>query len=115
MNQSQLLVSLKKIEKLVGECLDAVASGAVRSSTIKKRSAATSSSQNALPDHILRLGDQGFFKKSKTAREVHAKLGATYECEVDRVAMALLRLRKRNQLRKTSKIVDGRKQVAYVR
>lgn len=114
MNQTRLLANLKKIAELVADCQDAIASGRIRGGATKKTSP-ESTPRNALPDHILRLRDGGFFRQSKTAREVHAKLRPTYECDVDRVAMALLRLRKRNQLRKASKIVDGRKQVAYVR
>ncbi len=115
MNQNQLLANLKKINALVGECLDAVASGTIRGGGTKKTLTARSSSSAALPDHILRLRDSGFFKQSKTAREVHTKLRPTYECELNRVAVVLLRLRKKNELRKASKIVDERKQVAYVR
>jgi hypothetical protein len=68
----------------------------------------------ALPDHILKLRDTGFFDSSKTSSEVHARLKTKYPCEPDRVAMALLRLQRRRELRKASKITEGRKQVAYV-
>ena len=50
----------------------------------------------------------------RTAREVQEKLQPSYPCDVDRIAMALLRLNERKELRKASKVVDGRKQVAYV-
>ena len=68
----------------------------------------------ALPDHILRLRDTGFFDSAKTSSEVHARLQTKYPCEPDRVAMALLRLQRRRELRKASKVTEGRKQVAYV-
>jgi hypothetical protein len=69
---------------------------------------------NALPDRILELRDKNFFKEPRTAREVHEKLRATYLCELNRVAMALLRLKEKKKLRKASKLVDGKRQVAYV-
>jgi len=75
---------------------------------------AKGSSRRGLPAHILKLRDQGFFKKPKTAHEVQAKLQLVYPCELDRVAMALLRLQRRKQLRKASKMVGKKKQVAYV-
>jgi|SRR6267142_5335385 len=68
----------------------------------------------ALPDHILKLRDTGFFDSAKTSSEVHARLQTKYPCEPDRVAMALLRLQRRRELRKASKATGGRKQVAYV-
>ena len=70
--------------------------------------------QKSLSAHILKLRDQGFFKEPKTAHEVQVKLRPVYPCELDRVAMALLRLQRRKQLRKTSKMVGKKKQVAYV-
>ena len=72
------------------------------------------SANKRLPAQILTLKDQDFFKKPKTASEVHARLESKYPCEHDRVAMALLRLQRRRQLRKTSKLLNKKKQVAYV-
>lgn len=69
---------------------------------------------SALPAHISKLKDQGFFKSPKTAVEVRGKLQPTYHCDLDRVSMALLRLHKRRLLRKTTKLVGKRKQIAYV-
>jgi len=68
-----------------------------------------------LPAQILKLRDQHFFNEPRTAREVRERLKSKYACDHDRVAMALLRLQHRKQLRKTSKIVDKKKQLAYVR
>jgi hypothetical protein len=68
----------------------------------------------SLPDHILSLRDAGYFGQSRTAAEVNKKLQSKYDCEVDRVTMALLRLQRRKKLRKASKKVDDRKQTAYV-
>jgi hypothetical protein len=67
-----------------------------------------------LPARLLKMRDQGFFKKPQTSGEVHEKLQLQYSCEPDRVAMALLRLHKRRQLRKTSKSTGKKKQDAYV-
>jgi hypothetical protein len=46
--------------------------------------------------------------------DVREKLQPTYHCDVDRVAMALLRLHKRKQLRKTKKAVGKKRLIAYV-
>ena len=69
---------------------------------------------DGLPGHIVRLRDEGHFKSPKTAKEVQEKLQPVYACDVDRVAMALLRLLRKKAIRKTSKTVGKRKQVAYV-
>lgn len=75
---------------------------------------ASDASRRGLPAHILALRGKGYFKEPKTAAEVHRKLTTNYRCEPDRVAMALLRLQRRKQLRKSSKKVGKKKQVAYV-
>ena len=68
----------------------------------------------ALPAHVGKLRSQGFFTTPRTAVEVREKLQPTYHCDLDRVAMALLRLHKRKQLRKTKKLVGKKKLIAYV-
>ena len=73
-----------------------------------------SGSSGSLPDQILGLRDTGFFKQPKTAQEIHTKLQPAYACESDRVAMALLRLKNKKNLRVTSKVVGGKKIKAYV-
>lgn len=70
--------------------------------------------EEGLPAQILKLRGHGFFKEPKTANEVQSKLQPTYHCELDRVAMALLRLQRRKKLRKSSKMLKKIKQVAYV-
>lgn len=67
-----------------------------------------------LPDHILNLRKNGFFSQPRTAIDTHKKLKGTYHCEVDRVAMALLRLASRKQLRKASKVEGKKRYQAYV-
>ena len=118
MNRKTLVALLKKIETLVADCLKAVddrafspkvGKEAPASKHVRKHSAGVT-----LPDCIVEVRDAGFFKEPRIAREVHEKLYATYPCEIDRVAMALLRLNERKKLRKASKLVDKKKQVAYV-
>lgn len=72
------------------------------------------SSRGGLPAHLLNLRDSAFFKEPRTVKETHAKIQSNYPCDLNRVAVALLRLQKRRQLRKTSKGVGDNKQVAYV-
>jgi len=70
--------------------------------------------QSTLPQHITRLRDSGFFAQPRTGDEVHAQLKSTYQCEPDRVAMALLRLATRKELRKATKTINNRRYQAYV-
>ena len=60
------------------------------------------------------LRNNGFFSKPKTADETASKLQGTYHCEGNRVAMALLRLANRRQLRRATKVVDKKEYKAYV-
>ncbi len=108
----ELVESLEKIRVLVDEAL----SGTKRKVTARraKPENVEDAKRDGLPGHILRLRDSGFFKQPKTAVEVYAELQAEYHCEVDRVAMALLRLMKKGLLRKASKMKGKRRQVAYV-
>lgn len=71
--------------------------------------------KNSLPTLILQLREKGFFKQPKIPQEVHKKLQPIYPCDLNRVEVALLRLYKKRQLRKTSKIVGRKKVIAYVR
>ena len=72
------------------------------------------SGKQSLSDYIIELRDSGFFSKPKTAEETHTKLIEKYHCELNRVAMALLRLAERKQLRKASKLIGKKKYKAYV-
>jgi hypothetical protein len=114
MIREDLVAYLTQIQNLAGQCLvglqtsDAKSVGTDEHVRIKKPA-----SRLALPKRIIELRNSGFFSVPRTAREVHESLRSTYPCEVDRVAMALLRLKKK-ELRKASKVVDGKKQVAYV-
>lgn len=67
-----------------------------------------------LPELILALRDSGFFHEPRTAGEVHVKLLETYNCLLNRVQMALLRLHRRRELRKTVKKAGDQERTAYV-
>lgn len=68
-----------------------------------------------LPARILELRNSRFFVVPKIDAEVHKKLESDkYYCELNRVSMALFRLAKKNELRKASKIVEGKTRIAYV-
>ena len=79
-----------------------------------KRARPAGDANDALPGRILELRDKGFFGQPKTSKEVQKKLESTYPCELNRVTMALRRLNERKKLRKASKVVDEKKQDAYV-
>ncbi len=116
MRDKEIAGALEKIRAILDEVLipkkrptrKGASGGPSKSSSRPPRSS------SALPDHLQRLRDAGFFKQPKTAVEAHAKLQPTYHCDVNRVAMALLRLWRKRLLRKTFKVVGKRKQVAYV-
>ena len=101
---SQIIFRLERLESAV------FGSGSKRSTEKTQKRPP----REGLPGFILRLRDQGFFKQPKTAGKVHEKLRSNYHCELDRVAMALLRLQRRKELRKSSELVGQKKQVAYV-
>jgi hypothetical protein len=114
MNRAKVVSSLRQIQVLVDDCLREAGEPDVASSRTRKSSGATAKvSRNTLPKRILELRTKEFFKVPRTAREAQEKLQSSYPCEVDRIAMALLRLNERKELRKASKVVDGKKQVAY--
>ncbi len=81
------------------------------SASSKKERASNSQSLN---DHIVNLRDKKYFSQPKTAREVHTRLQSIYLCDLNRVEVALVRLSQKKQLRKTSKILNGKKVLAYV-
>jgi hypothetical protein len=70
--------------------------------------------KSGLPGHILALREGGFFREPRTPSEVHAKLLETYHCLLNRVQMALLRLLRRRELRKTIKKIGDQEVAAYV-
>jgi hypothetical protein len=68
----------------------------------------------SLPDRLIQLREVGFFQQPRTAAEAHSKLLENYHCVLDRVQMALLRLLRRRQLRKTTRTINDQEQIAYV-
>lgn len=71
-------------------------------------------SRISLPSLILKLRHGGFFKQPQSANDVYKKLSTTYSCKIDRINMALKRLKERKKLRIADKIIKGRKILAYV-
>jgi hypothetical protein len=69
---------------------------------------------NSLADHIIALRDHRSFKQPLTPEEVYKKINKIYPCDFSRVKVCLLRLQRRRQLRKTSKLIGKKKYVAYV-
>lgn len=114
MSSEQLISALKQIEALVGECLKAVGREPGRSGSERGNAAADKTGKKTLSDHILELRDKGVFSEIQTAREIHQKLQASYPCVLNRVEVELPRMVARKQLRKASKVVNGKTQAAYV-
>jgi len=87
-----------------------------RLTIIEKRKAETKGkgSKKSLSDHIIELRERGSFKRPIVPVEVHKKLAAIYPCDFSRVKVELIRLQKRGQLRKTSKLIGEKKYIAYV-
>lgn len=111
MDEKRLLDALKQIRSLA----DAALSGTVSKAKIARASQAEAKGNpESLPNQIVALRDQGFLSQPKTYNEVHQELSPTYPCEVDRVKVACKRLQHRKLLRKTSKTIGKKKQIAYV-
>lgn len=102
--KKQILSRIDRLEKAVFSS---------EKKSLKKGEVVTGSGTR-LPKHILALREKDFFKQPKTSSEVHAKLRPSYPCDLNRVAVALVRLHKRRMLRKTSKLVDKKRLTAYV-
>lgn len=111
---NNLVARLRQIEALVAACLRDASTGPVLGRRVGKSTDLRRPHANSLSTRIFSLKDGGFFRQARTAANVHEKLQASYECELNRVAVALLRMSKRRQLRKTSKNVGKAKQIAYV-
>jgi uncharacterized protein (UPF0335 family) len=100
----QILSRIDRLEKVVFRS---------EKKNLKKCEVVTGSGMK-LPKHILALREKDFFKQPKISSEVHAKLESNYPCDLNRVAVALVRLSKRRKIRKTSKIVNKKRLTAYV-
>src|SRR3989338_5841371 len=103
----QNMKDLKEISKVLQDHERRIS--ALEKPTGKVKKTVVKNSKQSPSDHIIELRDDGFFSQPKTAEETHAKLTGKYHCELDRVAMALLRLAGRKQLRKASKLVNKKK------
>jgi len=66
-----------------------------------------------LPERILALRDNNFFGSPRTDVEVHTEITKTYPCDLNRVSVALLRLSKKKELRRTAKVKENKEYVAY--
>ena len=106
------MVENKDISRILADHEKRIASLEKRLDTGKKPK--VNSDVKTLPEHIIELRDDGFFSQPKTAEETHSKLSMKYSCKLNRVAVALVRLAGKRQLRKASKTVNGKEYQAYV-
>jgi len=115
MKQAAIVASLRQIELLAAQCLEGLGESRRQAS---EESNPTSNlkpvAARTLPQLIVECRDEGFFKDTRTAREVHEKLLPSYACEINRVVTALRRLAEGKKLRRASKTIDKKKQIAYV-
>jgi hypothetical protein len=114
MSEKDLIAALERIKSIVDTALGARRAAKASRRSKSARAQIYASEPTTLPEHIIKLRDGGFFKEPRSAGEVHAKLQATYHCALDRVVMALLRVKNARKLRKTSKVVGKKKLIAYV-
>lgn len=82
--------------------------------TVTRKQSQSRALATSLPDCIISIRSNGFFKKPRSIDEVHEHIQNEYSCEVDRVSMALLRLAKRRELRKCFVMKNDRKFKAFV-
>ena len=113
MNRNNLISTLEQIKASTEELLQELgrATRAPRKGLPPEKKKGTPKS---LPTWILKLRDEGLFRQARTAVYVHGKLQAHYPCDIGKVRVALIRLQRRKQLRKTSLGIGSKKQVAYV-
>ena len=114
MDKEKLTKNLQQIKMFADACLKEIDSKNPHSRRKVFKYSTSTNSRMTLPKHILSLRENRVFKQPKTALEVHAKLQSIYPCDINRVEVALVRLRKGGKLRKSSKLVKGKQLVAYV-
>lgn len=73
------------------------------------------SEAKTLGSHIIEIRETGYFSEPRTAREVHSAIQKVYACEIKRVENELARLQKKGEFRKTSKVINEKKLIAYVK
>jgi hypothetical protein len=66
-----------------------------------------------LPERILALRNNNFFRSPRTDADVHTEITKTYPCDLNRVSVALLRLSKKKELRRTTKVEENKEYIAY--
>ena len=111
--KENVVVRLREIRRLADEVLQMIGTPARAKPKRKQKSQAIQTSRNTLPDHVLQLKEEGFFRQPHTVSEVHKKLQGIYPCDLNRVAVALYRLSKKRLLRRISEGAGKNKQVAY--
>lgn len=109
--EAELISSLEQIKAIVDAALSGARSDVSRK-TVRQATVVARTTKEGLPAQILALRDKGFFKQPKTAPEVHEALQSQYSCALNRVEVALMRIKK-TELRKTTKLVGERKKKAY--
>lgn len=112
MKQDNLLSVLQEIKALAEKALDGHRE--VLKTRVRKKPSTDSMTKGSLEDHILKLREAGFFKFPQTVDEIYQKLQSIYICDRVRVTTALWRLSQHKDLRKASKLVNKKKQAAYV-
>ena len=114
MDRDELITTLRQVKTLITRVIRELGQSARSPRQPSSSRTKDSRAPKTLPEWILRLRDEGFFKQPKTAKEAHAKIQLLYPCDLNRVEVALLRLQKRKKLRKASKGIGEKKQLAYV-
>ena len=114
MNRDKLIAALQQIKILAEGALKENSQLVPRGTKSRKEPDPKLPSANKLPTHILQLRVGGFFKQPRTPKEVRMKLVKIYPCDLNRIEVGLLRIQGRRQLRKTSKVIGKKKQIAYV-
>ena len=94
-HRTSLVQKLQDIQNLATEALCELGDGVRKPRRAEHKVHNSASGPTSLPRHILKLRETGYFKQPKTVKEVHSKLKPTYDCEFDRVVMALLRVQRR--------------------
>ena len=106
-NNGELITRIKQLEKRVTS---------LESKFLEKKvlTQPDNDLKKSLGDRIIVLRDEKFFSTPQAGMETHERMLESYHCELNRVEVALVRLADKKQLRKTSKVIDGKKYKAYV-
>ena len=111
MARDSVVDSLRKIVALAEAALaDAEGQTSVDRPQLSQKKKSSRAISTSFPDHLIRLRDEGYFSAPKTPKKAHSKISETYPCDLNRVVVALLRVKKRRLLRR----IGSDKRVAYV-